>query len=197
MKKVLLIVILLFLIGCTQNTNPTTTTTTTTATTTTTGAATTTTTMAALSVSSSAFSNNGTIPLQYANVGGSGQNTSIPLSWANAPSGTQSFVLTMIDTSANNFKHWLVINIPSTQTSLAAGASPLNMPNGSSELNNDFGTAGYGGPAPPQGDPAHDYVTTIYALDVSSITATTYAEIVSAMSGHVLGQASITGKFSQ
>ena len=39
------------------------------------------------------------------------------------------------------------------------------MPKGAIESRTDFGTDGYGGPCPPQGDKPHHYIFTVYAVD--------------------------------
>lgn len=180
--------------GCTQTTTES-------APTTLTTASTTTTTTLAFAVSSSAFSNNGFIPYKYAYTGiGTGENKSVPLSWSNVPAGTQYFALSMVDTSASNFIHWMAINMPSSTTSLSEGVSNSSMPAGSTELGNDYldSTGGYDGPGPPTGT-THDYVTTIYALDstVSGLSGNvTLSQFNSALSGKILAQTTITGKFT-
>lgn len=153
-------------------------------------------------LTSSAFGNGQSIPVKYANKGVSGgENISIPLSWENAPEGTKSFAIAMVDRHpiADNWVHWLVINIPASATSLAEGASGSNkMPASAEELNNTFGYVGYGGPQPPPGSGDHDYETTIYALNVEKLSLnanTTLDQFLSAIEGQTLGTAKLTGKF--
>lgn len=155
-------------------------------------------------LNSSAFSNGGAIPNLYCyNVSqGEGiplgaQNKSIPLSWSNAPSGTQSFAISMIDVNGSNWIHWLVLNIPSTTTSLNAGAS--GSITGATEYTNEFDILGYGGPLPPKADGVHNYVITVYALSASSLSFTdgtgqeNLASFNNAISGKILDQAYIVG----
>ncbi|MBE0447128.1 MAG: YbhB/YbcL family Raf kinase inhibitor-like protein [Actinobacteria bacterium] len=149
---------------------------------------------------SSAFDNNGTIPVKYAypRVAG-GQNISIPLEWTDAPAGTRSFALAMVDISSRNWVHWMVINIPANVASLSEGASVIKMPSGVKELANTFGSIGYGGPEPPPGAGPHDYVTTVYALNVDEISLplqSSYNNFLRAIEGKVLAKASLTGRFS-
>jgi len=195
MKKTIVISLVLLSIflfaGCTKSTTPTTTTSTT--------STTTTTAAAEFTINSSAFTNGSRIPTRNACTSVDPVNAldySIPLSWFHTPAGTFSFVITMVDTTAS-YTHWLVTNIPGGTTSLVENASSTGLPAGSTEVQNDLSSGQYYGPAPPAGDPAHNYVTTIYALNVASITASNYAEILAAISGHVIASANITGTFSQ
>jgi len=125
----------------------------------------------AMEISSSAFKNKGKIPVQYVMPGAGGQNLSVPLTWKNVPPGTKSFALSVIDphTVAQNWVHWLVIDLPSQVTSLEEGASGRKMPAGAIELKNSFGDIGYGGPQPPRGTGDHPYVVTIYALNLEKL----------------------------
>jgi Raf kinase inhibitor-like YbhB/YbcL family protein len=142
---------------------------------------------------STAYSNGGSIPNVYSRDGG---NKSPPFTWSNVPPESESLTLVMYDLSANNFVHWAVINIPPDTEALVEGASGTAMPTGSVELTSDFGSPGYGGPQPPSG--VHQYRTVIYALDVDSIDLSgrqSFAQIEAALSGHVLDQGSLTGRF--
>ena len=93
-----------------------------------------------MQITSSAFPDGGKIPLSYVMPGAGGQNVSVPLSWSGAPAYTQSFVLAMVDPHpvANNWVHWLVIDLPKDSTSLPEGASGRTMPPGTQELKNSF-----------------------------------------------------------
>lgn len=98
-----------------------------------------------------------------------GDNVSPELSWENAPTGTQSFAVTMYDKDAptgSGFWHWVLFNLPAATTSLPSGAGdPAKnlLPAGAIQSITDFGKAGYGGPCPPPGAP-HEYLITVYAL---------------------------------
>lgn len=146
---------------------------------------------------SSAFKNNQTIPTKYA------KNISIPLSWGNPPGDVKSFAISIIDRHpvADNWVHWLVINIPANTSFLPEGVSGSDkMPEGSLELNNTFGFKGYGGPQPPPGSGVHDYETTIYALsieEISLIGGVSASEFESAINGKVIAKATLIGKFSR
>jgi len=124
-----------------------------------------------MEISSVAFKDGEKILIKYVMPGAGGKNVSLPLSWKSIPAGTKSFALSMVDSHpvAQNWVHWLVINIPSNVTSLEEGGSGKKMPLGSLELKNSFGDIGYGGPQPPKGTGDHPYVITIYALNVEKI----------------------------
>src|SRR4030042_6810523 len=91
-----------------------------------------------MEISSSAFKDGEKIPSQYGRPGAGGKNISIPLTWKNIPAGTKSFALSIVDPHpvAQNWVHWLVINIPKEVTSIEEGASKKKMPAGSVELKN-------------------------------------------------------------
>jgi Raf kinase inhibitor-like YbhB/YbcL family protein len=155
-----------------------------------------------MEISSSAFKDGGKIPIPYVMPGAGGKNISVPLSWKNPPSGTKSFALSMVDPHpvAQNWVHWLVINIPATATSLEEGASRKKMPQGSMELKNSFGDIGYGGPQPPKGTGDHPYVFTLYALNVERLdlgTNTLLSSFNRALEGKIVGSATITGKYGR
>ena len=79
----------------------------------------------AMEISSSAFKDQGKIPIQYVMQGAGGKNIAIPLAWKNVPAGTKSVALSIVDPHpvAQNWVHWLVINIPKEATSIEEGAS--------------------------------------------------------------------------
>jgi Raf kinase inhibitor-like YbhB/YbcL family protein len=96
-----------------------------------------------------------------------GGNISPSLSWSGAPSDTKSSALTVYDPDAptgSGFWHWVVFNIPASTTSILLGAGDVKkklMPKGVIQSRTDFGTDGYGGPCPPQGDKPHHYIFTV------------------------------------
>jgi Raf kinase inhibitor-like YbhB/YbcL family protein len=155
-----------------------------------------------MEVSSAAFKDKGKIPVQYVMPGAGGQNLSVPLTWKNVPPGTKSFALSMVDIHpiAQNWVHWLVINIPSQVTSLEEDASRSRMPAGSKELVNSFGEIGYGGPQPPKGTGEHPYVVTVYALSVEKLDLglnTSLSQFKKALEVKVIDSASITGRYGR
>lgn len=155
-----------------------------------------------LRVSSTSFSEGGSISMEHVFTGCGGKNRSPQLSWSGAPQGTKSFAITCFDPDAptgSGYWHWLAFNIPAKVTSLDAGDGNDDSPRGGASGYTDDGLTAYGGPCPPKGDGDHHYTFTVYALDVEKIAAkpgkATGAGVVFAMRGHVLAQGSITGRF--
>lgn len=148
-------------------------------------------------LTSTAFSEGGTIPQKYTCYG---QDVSPPLMWSGVPSGTKSFVLivTDLDAPGGNFTHWVVYDIPSTQTMLNENFPKTAQTGSIKQAYNDFGTLGYGGPCPPLGDPPHRYVFKLYALNVDTLNlqgGATLGQVENAMRGKVISQASLMGKY--
>lgn len=156
-----------------------------------------------MKITSSAFQDGKTIPVKYTYHGvDQGENVSLPFSWTEIPSSAKSFALSIVDPHpvAQNWVHWLVINIPKNVTALAEGASGNRMPKRSKELVNTYGAHGYGGPEPPKGSGAHPYVVTLYALNVETLGLTDKTMLpmfLKALEGKVIESATITGMFER
>ncbi len=104
--------------------------------------------------------------------GCSGANISPQISWSGAPKDTKSFALTVYDPDAptgSGWWHWVVFNIPkeTNQLPLNYGSNTTN--DGATQSRTDFGTYGFGGACPPQGDKPHRYIFTIHALKTDKI----------------------------
>ena len=108
------------------------------------------------------------VPLRHVHGSAGGENVSPQLSWSDVPDGTQSFVVTCFDPDAptpSGFWHWCAVDLPGGTRSLAqgAGSSDATLPGGF-HVRTDFGTADYGGCAPPQGDVPHRYFFVVHAV---------------------------------
>jgi Raf kinase inhibitor-like YbhB/YbcL family protein len=140
--------------------------------------------------------------------GCSGKNISPQLSWTNAPEGTESFAVTAYDPDAptgSGWWHWLVFNMPDSVSSLKTGASISNgsdnaMPAGAIESVTSYGSAGFGGACPPEGDKPHRYIFTVYALDTKKIEQDKNArpELIGFfLNSHAIAKASIMAYYGR
>lgn len=151
----------------------------------------------ALSLSSSAFDHQSSIPSRYTC---DGEDISPPLDWGEAPSGTQAYALIMDDPDApaGTWDHWVLYNIPASVSLLEAGIPPdEELPNGALHGRNSWQDLGYGGPCPPDG--THRYFFRLYALD-SALDLSAGAnkeQVLEAMEGHILGQAELMGTYTR
>lgn len=97
------------------------------------------------------------------------------LSWINPPTGTKSYAGTMYDPDAptgSGWWHWVVFNLPAKTVALPTDAGNVAkklMPTAATQSETSFGSKGYGGAAPPKGDPPHGYIITVYALDTEKV----------------------------
>lgn len=111
----------------------------------------------------------------FAGFGCNGQNISPQLNWQNAPEGTKSFAVTVYDPDAptgSGWWHWLIFNVPASTNQLVSNAGNISAglaPKGSVQSITSFGQPGFGGACPPQGDKAHAYIFTVYALGIEKI----------------------------
>ncbi|MBH2869688.1 kinase inhibitor [Serratia marcescens] len=139
----------------------------------------------------------------FNDMGYHGDNLSPHLAWDGVPAGTKSFVIAVYDPDAptgSGWWHWIVANIPADVRELpqGAGSGKAPLPAGALQTRTDFGSAGYGGAAPPEGE-SHRYQFTVHALDVERI------EVDEGSSGalvgfnvhfHSLGSATLTVTFN-
>ena len=150
---------------------------------------------------SNVLTEGGVLPKEqvFNQLGFDGKNISPQLSWENVPQGTKSFVVTAYDPDAptgSGWWHWVVVDIPGDAHELAhgAGSGLVSLPVESFQTRTDFGSAGYGGAAPPAGPP-HRYIFTVYAVGTEKLGVD--ADASGAMVGfltnmHLLGKASLT-----
>ncbi len=121
-----------------------------------------------------------------------------------------------------DFYHWVLADLPVSATAIEAGADSSGVtargkdqtpgPHGARRGINNYTDwfaedpdmagqyFGYDGPCPPWNDSIrHRYVFTLYALDIERCPVEGEfggAEVLAAIKGHVLDQASITGTYS-
>jgi hypothetical protein len=150
-----------------------------------------------IKIKSAVFEEGGMIPKKYTC---DGENISPPLSWADAPDGTKTYALICDDPDApaGTWVHWVMYNMPANTKELSEAVSAKkNIDNGAIQGINDFRKTGYGGPCPPGG--THRYFFKIYALNTSLDLRgdVTKDQLLSAMSGHILAEGQLMGKYSK
>jgi len=143
-----------------------------------------------MQLTSDAFSDGGEIPRECGYKNGNKEPT---LAISGLPGETESLALIMDDPDAMGavgkvWVHWVVWNMPSIDGLL----TPQHGQSGTT----DFGTVGYGGPAPP--DKRHTYVFKLYALDcdLDIPKESTKADVEKSMEGHIIEQTQLTGTYA-
>jgi len=127
---------------------------------------------------------------EFNGFGCTGEDLSPQLEWSGVPKGTKSFAITAYDPDAptgSGWWHWQVVNIPLTVTSLATGAGSTKkhlVPKGSMQIQNDYGSQGFGGACPPSGHGVHHYRFTIHALSVEKLELP--ADASGALAGYMI-----------
>jgi len=149
--------------------------------------------LAKLSLTSNAFRDGQPIPAQYT-CDGTDQRPA--LHWGEPPEGTKSFALVIDDPDApsGTFSHWGVFDIPSSARSLGAEGKV------GTEVANDFGKPGYGGPCPPKGHGPHHYHFRLFALDVPRLEVAPGAKVADverAAEKHAIAQGELIGTYER
>lgn len=145
-----------------------------------------------LAVTSTAFANNGMIPVKYSCLG---QQVSPPLSIGDVPAGTKSLALIVHDPDApvkGGFTHWVMWNIEPNTTTI-----PEDFKNDFEGLNGAK-KRGYTGMCPPSG--MHHYHFMVYALDVQlniDKNVADKAALEKLMEGHILASGDLVGTFDK
>lgn len=150
----------------------------------------------ALTLTSSAFTDNAFIPVQYSC---DGENISPPLEWSEVPEGTTELVLIFEDPDApgGTQVYWALYGLNPTSGGIEEGKVPAGAIGGK----NDYGRIDWAGPCPPYGfDKPHRYIFTLLALsEPSGLTEgdSPRKDLPYALSGKVLAQAQLTGKYAR
>ena len=144
-----------------------------------------------MSLTSPAFNDGEAIPVQYSC---DGDDVSPDLDWFGIPEGTASLAFIMDDPDApvGTWIHWVLYNIPADMPGLQLGITGVGM-----DGTNSWGTTGYGGPCPPGG--THRYFFKLYALDLNLDleAGANKEELLTAIDGHILGQAELMGTYTR
>jgi len=148
--------------------------------------------MDTLTVTSSAFNNNGFIPRQYTC---DGKDINPPLTTENVPSEAKSLALIVDDPDAprGTWVHWVLWNIDPKLKAVMENSVPA----GAHQGKNDFKRNSYGGPCPPSG--THRYFFKVYALDaILNISPdSTKPDLEKAIQGHILAEGHIIGLYQR
>src|SRR2546426_7353812 len=147
-----------------------------------------------LTLSSPAFANNALIPVRHTC---DGDNVSPALSWSDVPDGTAEMVLLFEDSDGpgGTFVQWVVYGLDPESGGLEEGKTPAGALGGQ----NDYGRTDFAAPCPPVGRP-HRYIFTLLALSEPSGLAegaTARLDLPQALSGKVLAQAQLTGRYAR
>jgi len=143
------------------------------------------------------------------------KNVNPQLAWSGAPAGTKSFAIICHDPDVPSkgddvnqegrvvsrdlprvdFFHWVLVDLPASVASVAEGEFSSSVtPRGKP------GPGAPHGPCPPWNDELpHRYIFTVFALDVAKLAVEGSfggADVRKAMAGHILSQASITGRYT-
>ena len=154
-----------------------------------------------LTITSSVFAPNGSIPSLYTC---EGKDLSPPLAFGGVPAATKSLAIIVDDPDAPDpaapkmtWVHWVLYNIPAETPGLPEAVKSTALPAGTREGKNDWGRTGYGGPCPPIG--RHRYFHKLYALDVvlPALARPDKSALEKAMQGHILAQAELIGTYQK
>lgn len=138
-------------------------------------------------LSSNDLKNNEIISLDFTPFG---KDINPSFEWDDVPENTKSFAFTLEDPDCPSglFYHWVLINIPRNQRTIAQHSFP------GKAIKNSWGILKYKGPKPPSG--THHYHFIIYALDVESLSIRSYEDFKTAVQDHIIDKAEIVGLFS-
>jgi Raf kinase inhibitor-like YbhB/YbcL family protein len=141
-------------------------------------------------LTSSAFEHEGVIPGRHTC---DGLDVSPPLTLHDLPTSAVSLALVMDDPDApaGVWDHWIAYDI-GLLVEIPEGVAVLGTPG-----RNTSGATGYDGPCPPRG--THRYIFRVYALDthLRLPPGAAKATLLTAMSGHVLAEATLMGRYGR
>jgi len=143
-----------------------------------------------MEITSPVFQNNNFLPEKYTC---DGPNINPPLKISNIPSNTKSLVLIVDDPDANNWTHWVVLNIPPNTFEILENSIPFNAIEGI----NSWGNSSYQGPCPPSG--THRYFFKLFAIDtvLDFSSSATIDQISTAIKNHLITKTEIITKYSK
>ena len=145
---------------------------------------------AAMQLTSAAFGQGDAIPVRFTC---DGNDISPALTITDIPTDAVSLMLIMEDPDApgGTWDHWIAYDIP-VVTEIAENVGALGTAG-----TNSWGESGYGGPCPPSG--THRYLFTISAVDsdLGIQIGATKTQVLAALDGRVLAEATLMGAYSR
>jgi Raf kinase inhibitor-like YbhB/YbcL family protein len=153
-------------------------------------------------LTTTAFSDGAEIPTRYTQA--DPNPVSPTLEWSNVPANTASFVLILHDPDTapqkktEDILHWMMFNIPGTSRELPEGVpAGATLADGTIQVKNLRGNAGFMGPGAPAPGPHHHYTFELYALDTKLELGpdATRPDVLKAIDGHILAKAVLVGRF--
>jgi len=151
------------------------------------------------------FPDGGHIPTKYT-CAASPTSPSPAISWTGAPANTESYVVILHDpdpvlggSAVNDVLHWAIFDIPGSATGLPEGIKMGDQADGSKNIKNLGGSAGYMGPCAPPGHGDHHYTFEVYALSakLGLDGNASRADLMNAMNGKVIAKGVYIGMFGQ
>jgi Raf kinase inhibitor-like YbhB/YbcL family protein len=117
------------------------------------------------------------------------------ITWTAPPEGTVELAMSVTDTDADGFVHWLVVELPPQAGSLGGG-EPTAV---GAEALNSFGSPGWGAPCPPPGDGPHTYVFALHLLDqqLELPADTPTNDLLTAVEAATAETATLTGTYAR
>jgi Raf kinase inhibitor-like YbhB/YbcL family protein len=149
---------------------------------------------AQMKISSSAFTNGGSIPARYTCDATNPPNP--PLAFSGVPKKAKSLVLIVEDPDVPTslmpsglFVHWIVTDISPASKGFKSGQGAQGV--------NGMGKTGYVGPCPP--DREHRYFFGLYALDtkMGKVKINSRASFQDVMKAHIIQSAEYMGKYEK
>ena len=142
---------------------------------------------------SDAFKDGQPIPKQFTC---DGADQTPVIRWGAPPEGTKSFALVIDDPDApsGTFRHWGVFDIPAEARSIGGSERA------GTEVTNDFGKTGYGGPCPPKGHGPHHYHFKLFALSVDKLGLSAnpkVLEVENAAEKHAIARGELIGTYER
>lgn len=141
---------------------------------------------------SSAFKDEGILPPWYC---GAGSDCSPPIGWNEPPAGTKSLALIVRKADGADC-HWVVYNIPPEERTFW-GRIPRDpvLFDGALQGRNSFGHLGWDGPGSTGAEEILHFDMSALDAVLALESGASAADVETAMTGHVLASARLTGRF--